>query len=103
MRDIGVNAPRVDHARHAVEPFGFDAHARNAELVESKTVRLEFDFERFDDYYYQPANGFPEDRRVNFQSLDMYLVPEESTRVAAIRSGEADIAPASVATRSVLL
>jgi peptide/nickel transport system substrate-binding protein len=57
-------------------------------------------FERFDDYYYQLANGFPEDRRVNFQSLDMYLVPEEGTRVAAIRSGEADIAPASVATRS---
>jgi peptide/nickel transport system substrate-binding protein len=56
-------------------------------------------FERFNDYYYQPANGFPEDKRVNFQSLDMFLVPEESTRVAALRSGEADIAPVSLATR----
>jgi len=56
-------------------------------------------FERFDDFYYQPANGFSEDKRVNFQSLDMFLVQEESTRVAALRSGEADIVPASLAVR----
>jgi len=56
-------------------------------------------FERFDDYYYQPQNGFPEDKRVNFQSLDMFLVPEEATRVAALRSGEADIVPASLQTK----
>jgi peptide/nickel transport system substrate-binding protein len=56
-------------------------------------------FERFDDYYYQPNNGFPEDKRPNFQSLDMYLVPEEATRVAALRSGEADIVPISVASK----
>jgi ABC-type transport system substrate-binding protein len=56
-------------------------------------------FERFEDYYYQPANGFPEDKRVKFQSLDLFLVPEEATRVAALRSGEADIAPASLATK----
>jgi peptide/nickel transport system substrate-binding protein len=57
------------------------------------------EFERFDDYYYQPDNGLPEDRRVKFSALDLRLVPEEATRVAAIRSGEADIAPASLATR----
>jgi peptide/nickel transport system substrate-binding protein len=56
-------------------------------------------FERFDDYYYQPNNGFPKDKRPNFQSLDMYLVPEEATRVAALRSGEADIVPTSVASK----
>jgi peptide/nickel transport system substrate-binding protein len=56
-------------------------------------------FERFDDYYYQPKNGFPEDRRLKFKFLDLRLVPEEATRVAAIRSGEADIAPVSLATR----
>ena len=59
-------------------------------------------FERFGDFYFQPANGFPEDKRVNFQSLDMFLVPEESTRVASIRSGQADIAPANLATRGQL-
>jgi ABC-type transport system substrate-binding protein len=56
-------------------------------------------FERFDDYYYQPANGFPDDKRVNFQSLDLFLVPEEATRAAAIRAGDADIAPVSLALR----
>ena len=53
-------------------------------------------FERHDDFYYQPDNGLPEDKRVNFQSLDLFVVPEEATRVAAIRAGEADIAPASL-------
>jgi peptide/nickel transport system substrate-binding protein len=56
-------------------------------------------FERFDDYYYQPKNGFPEDKRMNFQSLDLLLIPEEATRVAALRAGQADIAPASLPTR----
>ena len=57
------------------------------------------EFDRFDDYYYQPANGFPLDKRMKFQSLDMFLVPEEATRVAAIRAGEADIAPASLGSK----
>jgi peptide/nickel transport system substrate-binding protein len=56
-------------------------------------------FERFDDYYYQPDYGLPEDRRVKFSSLDLLLVPEEATRVAAIRSGEADIVPVSLESK----
>jgi len=56
-------------------------------------------FERFDDYYYQPANGLPEDQRVKFQSLDMFLVPEEATRVAALRAGHADIIPVGLNSR----
>ncbi len=56
-------------------------------------------FERFDDFYYQPINGLPEDKRVNFQSLDLFLVPEESTRVAAIRAGEADLVPVGLQSK----
>ncbi len=56
-------------------------------------------FERFEDYYYQTKNGLPEDRRPKFKNLELRLVPEEATRVAAIRAGEADIAPASLATK----
>jgi peptide/nickel transport system substrate-binding protein len=56
-------------------------------------------FERFDDYYYQPDNGFPDDKRVKFQSFDLFLVPEEATRVAALRTGEADIAPVTLTTK----
>jgi ABC-type transport system substrate-binding protein len=57
------------------------------------------EFERFDDYYFQPKNGFPQDRRVNFRSLDLKLIPEEAIRVAALRGKEADIAPISLGTR----
>ena len=56
-------------------------------------------FERFDDFYYHPGNGFPLDKRVNFQSLDLFVAPEEATRVAAIRGGDADIAPVSLAAQ----
>ena len=56
-------------------------------------------WERFDDHYYQPAYGLPEDRRPRFKILEMELVPELSTRVAALRAGEADIIEASLAVR----
>ena len=56
-------------------------------------------FERFGEFYYQPDNGFSEDKRVKFQSLDLFLVPEEATRVSALRAGEADIVPTSVALK----
>ena len=57
------------------------------------------EFERFDDFYYQPKNGLPEDKRLKFTTLEMVLIPEEATRVAAIRAGEADIAPVSLQAR----
>ncbi len=57
------------------------------------------EFERYDDYYFQPANGFDQDRRVKFTTLDLRLVPEEATRVAALRAGEADVAPVSLQAR----
>jgi peptide/nickel transport system substrate-binding protein len=56
-------------------------------------------FERFEDYYHQPENGFPTDKRVKFTVLDLRLVPEEATRVAALRAGDADIGPVSLASR----
>jgi peptide/nickel transport system substrate-binding protein len=54
------------------------------------------EFERFQDYYYQPSNGLPEDRRPKFANFDLRSVPEEAIRVAAIRAGEADIAPVTL-------
>jgi len=70
-------------------PLKFVAHVP-AELIA---------FERFDDFYFQPAYGLYEDRRVNFTQLDLRAVPEEATRVAALRAGEADIAPVSVGAK----
>jgi peptide/nickel transport system substrate-binding protein len=57
------------------------------------------EFERFEDHYYQPDNGLPEDRRPKFTTLELRLVPEQATRVAALRAGEADIAPVSLGAR----
>lgn len=62
----------------------------------------EMKFERFDDYYHQPSNGFTDDRRPKFTKLDLKLVPEEATRVAALQTGEADIALASLSARPQL-
>ena len=50
VRYIGVNAPEINHAHNTAEPFGFEARARNNELVGTQRIRLEFDIERFDDY-----------------------------------------------------
>ena len=55
--------------------------------------------ERFDDFYYQPANGFPEDRRSNFLTLDLRLVPESATRASAMEAGQADIIEANLEVR----
>jgi len=55
--------------------------------------------QRFDDYFYQPANGYSEDRRMQFETMDILLVPEEATRAAALQAGSADVAILSLQTR----
>jgi len=57
-------------------------------------------FERFDDYYYTPEFGAPEDRRPRFQFLDLHMVPELATRVAALRAGDGDFVEAAEAVKS---
>jgi peptide/nickel transport system substrate-binding protein len=98
---IGVVLPKRATLHDAKEEEAYDRNPIGAGIVRlvDHTPAQVMKFERFDDFYYQPKNGLPEDRRVNFQSLDMYVVPEEATRVAALRAGEADIAPVSLASR----
>ena len=62
----------------------------------SFTPSQEIVFERFDDYYYQPKNGFPEDRRPKFNRLVQRLVPEAATRAAALQAGQADLIQANL-------
>jgi ABC-type transport system substrate-binding protein len=59
-------------------------------------------FERFENYYHQPANGFPDDKRLNFMELHMPLVPEEATRIAALQAGEADMGRVSLGARDAI-
>ena len=84
----------ADEAAYDKNPIG----AGRLNLLERVPASF-MKFERFDDFYYQPDNGFPQDKRVNFRSLDLVMVSEESTRVAALRAGETDIAPASLQSR----
>lgn len=94
--------PRRDklHDEAAVEAFAKNPMGAGPMNVVRSVPSEVIEFSRFDDYYYQPDNGLPEDYRVKFSSLDVRLVPEEATRVAAVRAGEADIAPASLDTRA---
>jgi ABC-type transport system substrate-binding protein len=97
----GVVYPKRETLHNGQEELAYDDNPIGAGLLKlaDHIPAQVMKFERFDDYYYQPANGFPDDKRVRFQSLDMFLVPEEATRVAAIRAGDADIAPVSLALR----
>ena len=90
----------VQHEEAAVEAYAKDPIGAGPMRLTNHVSAEVMEFERFDDYYYQPDNGFDEDRRVQFSNLELRLVPEEATRVAAIRSGEADVAPASLDARS---
>jgi peptide/nickel transport system substrate-binding protein len=97
----GAILPKRATLHNEAEEMAYDQNPIGAgplRLTEHVPAEV-MEFERFDDFYYQPKNGLPEDRRVNIQEWALRLVPEESTRVATIRAGEADIAPASLATK----
>jgi peptide/nickel transport system substrate-binding protein len=98
---IGHILPKRATLHDEAEEAAYDQNPIGAgPLRLTRHVQAEvMEFERFDDFYYQPENGLPEDRRVKIESWALRLVPEEATRVAALRAGEADIVPASLASR----
>ncbi len=50
VRYIGINAPEIAHKNKPAEPFGAAATRRNAELIGSGRVYLEYDRQGFDRY-----------------------------------------------------
>jgi ABC-type transport system substrate-binding protein len=98
---IGVVLPKRATLHDLPEEAAYDRNpiaAGPMKLV--KHVKVDsMTLERFADYYEQPKNGYPTDKRVNFAALVLRLVPEEATRVAALRAGEADVGPVSLASR----
>ena len=93
--------PKRDTIANEAEEIAYDKNpigTGSFKLVRHVQAEV-MEFERFDDYYYQPKNGFSEDRRPQFTSFDLRSVPEEAVRVAAIRAGEADIAPVTLQAR----
>ena len=77
---------------------GFEAKPISTGFMKhvSHLAGQEIVMERFEDHFFQPANGFSYDRRPSFKTLTMSVVPEAATRSAAIQSGEADIIPANL-------
>ena len=60
--------------------------------VENHVISEQILLERYEDYY------LPE-RSPSFQTLDLRLVPEVSTRVAALRAGDADVVEANLSVK----
>ena len=87
--DVGARREAFSNAPMGTGPF------RVLDVKPNEQILLE----RFDEYYYHPENGLPENRRVRFQTLDLRLVPEPAIRVAALRAGEADIAEVNLAVQ----
>ena len=65
-------------------------------MITDWVLEQKYSFERFTDYWWHPGNGFAEDRRIKFEFLTMEVVPEDATRVAALRSGTTSLIEASV-------
>lgn len=50
VRYIGINTPEIQHGDQQTEPLGYKAKGFNKKLVYQKSVRLEFDREKQDQY-----------------------------------------------------
>jgi micrococcal nuclease len=50
VRYIGIDTPELHHPRKPLQPYAREAKQFNRNLVEGKTVRLEFDVQRYDRY-----------------------------------------------------
>ena len=55
-----------------------------------------YSFERFDDFFWTTENGYSEDRSVTFDTLTLEIVPEPAARLAALRSGDAQLIEANI-------
>jgi peptide/nickel transport system substrate-binding protein len=97
----GIVFPKQTALHDETEEAAYDENPIGTGIIKfvSRIPLQSMTFERFDDFYHQPENGFPNDKRLNFRELDLQLVPEESTRVAALRAGEADMGRVSLGTR----
>jgi peptide/nickel transport system substrate-binding protein len=100
-RNNGVVYPKRATLHNEEAEAAYDSNPIGAGILKLvKHIQTEsYSLERFEDHYYQPKNGLPTDKRVQFSLYDLMLVPEEATRVAALRTGQADIGDVSLGAR----
>ena len=92
-----------ESAMRACGEGGFACYEDNPIGVGAMTVNKpdsileqKYAFDRFDDFFWHPGNGYDEDRRVSFDSLTLEVVPESASREAALRAGDAQLIEANI-------
>ena len=78
------------------EGYEDDPVGIGAMRVTDHILKQEYSFERFENFFWHPGNGYDEDRRVTFDTLDIKVVPEPAARLAALRSGDAQLIEANI-------
>ena len=93
--------PKREHLHDEAEALAYDKNPIGAGIIKLAKHQLgeKMVFERFDDYYFRPDNGFHEDRRLQYSTMEFVLAQDESTRIAAIRAGEADMGRVNLGAR----
>ena len=70
VRLLGINTPEIAHDAQAAQPFGIDAKRRLEQLISGKTVRLQLDRDKKDNYGRTLAQVYLRDGRwVNEQLI----------------------------------
>lgn len=89
--------------RACTEGVGFSCYEENPIGIGAMTVnesdsilKQKYSFEKFEDFFWHPGNGYDEDRRVGFDRLTLEVVPEPAARLAALRAGDAQLIEANI-------
>ncbi len=89
-------AMRARTGARGFEGYEDDPIGIGAMRVTDSILKQKYSFERFEDFFWTPENGFDEDRRVTFDTLDLEVVPDGQARVAALRDGQAQLIEADI-------
>ncbi len=76
---------------YETDPIGIGSMEVTDFVLEQK-----YSFEKFDNFFWTTENGFSEDRSVTFDTLTIEVVPEPAGRLAALRSGDAQLIEANI-------
>ncbi|MDE2786264.1 MAG: ABC transporter substrate-binding protein [Chloroflexota bacterium] len=76
---------------YETDPIGVGSMRVTDFVLEQK-----YSFEKFDNFFWTTENGFSEDRSVTFDTLTIEVVPEPAGRLAALRSGDAQLIEANI-------
>ena len=97
----GIILPKRERYHDPEEELAYDRNPIGAGLIRLVAHRPgeSMTFERFGDYYRQPANGFPNDHRLKIAGVKYVVAPEEATRIAAVRAGDGDIGQVTLQAR----